>query len=183
MVLTVGERGTTGRCGGPADGRGGIRPRLPDKVLGLEFAALDFTAPHRNQFSYKLEGFDPEWVPLARPSRRVTYTNLNPGHYTFRVRGANSDGRWNEEGLAVPVDVAAAALGDALGLRRLLAAPGRRRARPGARRSSASSTREAEYARELESRVQERTQRAVGAPARPGAASTTSWPRPASPTR
>ena len=92
--------------GGPADETQGIRLGFRDKVLGLDFAALDFTAPERNQFSYKLEGFDPEWVPLSGKGG-VTYTNLNPGRYTFRLRGANSDGRWNEKGLAVPVDVAA----------------------------------------------------------------------------
>ena len=74
--------------------------------------------PHRNRFAYKLEGFDPEWVPLSgRPS--VTYTNLNPGHYTFRLRAANSDGQWNEEGLAVARGRGRRPLGHPLGLRRL----------------------------------------------------------------
>jgi diguanylate cyclase (GGDEF)-like protein len=92
---------------GPADGIGEVRLGFRDKVLGVEFAALDFTAPHRNRFSYKLEGFDPDWVPLAG-RRSVTYTNLNPGRYTFRLRAASGDGRWNENGLALGVGVAAA---------------------------------------------------------------------------
>jgi diguanylate cyclase (GGDEF)-like protein len=140
---------------GPADGVRRISLGFQDKVLGVDFAALDFTAPHRNQFAYKLEGFDPEWVSLAgRPT--VTYTNLNPGRYTFRVRAANSDGKWNEEGLSVAVDVAAAPwktawayaayslmlFGGVLGLARV---------------QQRKFDREAEYARELESRVQERT--------------------------
>ncbi len=91
---------------GPADQTQRIRLGFRDKVLGLEFAALDYTAPDRNRFSYKLEGFDPDWVPLSG-RRAATYTNLNAGHYTFRLRGANSDGRWNDQGLAVAVDVAA----------------------------------------------------------------------------
>ena len=141
--------------GGPADGTQRIRLGFRDKVLGLEFAALDYTAPDRNRFSYKLEGFDPEWVPL-RGRRAVTYTNLNPGHYTFRLRGANSDGKWNEEGLAVAVDVAAPPwatpwaftgysvflVGCMLGMARI---------------QQRKFDREAEYARVLEFRVQERT--------------------------
>jgi len=92
--------------GGPADETQSIRLGFREKVLGLEFAALDFTAPDRNLFSYKLEGFDPEWVPLSG-KRTVTYTNLNPGQYTFRLRGANSDGLWNDKVVSVPVHVAA----------------------------------------------------------------------------
>src|SRR5439155_25959252 len=64
VVLTsvsVGHRPLSG----PADQLGQISLGFRDKVLGVEFAALDFTAPERNRFAYKLEGFDPEWVPLS----------------------------------------------------------------------------------------------------------------------
>jgi diguanylate cyclase (GGDEF)-like protein len=143
------------QSGGPADETHGIQLGFRDKVLGLEFAALDFTAPERNLFSYKLDGFDPEWVPLTR-KRSVTYTNLNPGRYTFHLRGANSDGRWNEKGLAVPVQVAAppwatpsAYAGYSLCLMGAVLA--------GVRSQKRKFAREAEYARILEFRVQERT--------------------------
>jgi diguanylate cyclase (GGDEF)-like protein len=140
---------------GPADQLTKVGLGFRDKVLGFEFAALDFTAPHRNRFSYKLEGFDPEWVPLSG-RRSVTYTNLNPGHYTFRLRAANRDGRWNDEGLAVAVDVAAAPwatgwayagyslilIGGVFGMVRI---------------QQRKFDQEAEYAHELELRVQERT--------------------------
>ena len=141
--------------GGPADETRNIKLGFRDKVLGLEFAALDFTAPERNLFAYKLEGFDPEWVPLSG-KRSVTYTNLNPGRYVFHLRGANSDGRWNEKPLSVPVDVAAppwatgwAFTGYSLFLVGALAGVTRSQKRKFAR--------EAEYARILEYRVQERT--------------------------
>lgn len=91
----------------PPDETREIHLGFQDKVLGLEFAALDFTAPDRNRFSYRLEGFDPSWVPL-RGRRSVTYTNLSPGRYAFHVRGASGDGRWNEDGLTLGVVVAAA---------------------------------------------------------------------------
>lgn len=75
-----------------------------DSVVTFEFAALDFTSPGQNHYRYKLEGFDEEWVD-AGSKRSVTYTNLSGGHYTFRVRAANSDGVWNNAGLAIPVNV------------------------------------------------------------------------------
>jgi diguanylate cyclase (GGDEF)-like protein len=102
-----------------------------------------------------LEGFDPDWVPLGE-KRSVTYTNLDAGSYVFRLRAANSDGVWNEEGLAVGVDMQAApwrtpwayALYVAL-----LAAAGYAVASHQRRKLE----REAEYARILEARVEERT--------------------------
>ena len=141
--------------GGPADETQSIRLGFRDKVLGLEFAALDFTAPNRNLFSYKLDGFDAEWVPLAGKTS-VTYTNLNPGGYTFRLRGANSDGRWNEKGLSVPVNVAAPPWATPLafvGYSMFLVGAGVGVARSQKRKFA----RESEYARVLEYRVQERT--------------------------
>jgi diguanylate cyclase (GGDEF)-like protein len=75
-----------------------------DSVVTFEFAALDFTSPAHNHYRYKLEGFDQDWVD-GGSKRSVTYTNLGGGHYTFRVRAANSDGIWNNAGLAIPMSV------------------------------------------------------------------------------
>ncbi len=85
-----------------ADSTVTVRPG--DYTLTMTFAALDFTDPARNQYSYRLDGFDPEWsVPST--TRTASYTNLPPGRYVLRVRGANNDGYWNDAGLAVPVVV------------------------------------------------------------------------------
>lgn len=73
--------------------------------ISFEFAALDFHAPHKNRYAYRLEGFDPEWVESG-DRRYASYTNLPAGIYTFRVRGSNNDGVWNEAGLAIPLRVA-----------------------------------------------------------------------------
>lgn len=73
-------------------------------VVSFEFAALDFAAPRSNQFAFKLDGFDREWQ-YAGTRRTATYTNLPDGHYTLRVRAANSDGVWNETGLGLSLDV------------------------------------------------------------------------------
>jgi len=75
-----------------------------DSVIGFEFAALDFTASEKNRYQYMLQGFDAGWVE-ANAQRQVTYTNLDPGHYRFRVRGSNNDGVWNEQGLAIELNV------------------------------------------------------------------------------
>ena len=61
------------------------------KILSLEFSALDFTAPNKNQYAHRMEGFETDWV-YSLNNRQVTYTNLNPGSYTFRVKGSNNDG-------------------------------------------------------------------------------------------
>ena len=76
---------------------------------------FDFAAPKKNQYSYMLEGFDPDWVDLGT-RRRATYTNLNPGEYTFKVRAANNDGLWNEGGDKLHVRILPPPWRTALGL-------------------------------------------------------------------
>ncbi len=73
-----------------------------DKVFSFEFAALDFTAPAKNQYAYKMENFDADWQQ-AGTSRTATYTNLDPGEYVFRVKAANNDGVWNEQGASIKI--------------------------------------------------------------------------------
>lgn len=71
--------------------------------LGFKYAALNYTQPTKNRYSYKLEGFDQEWH--ITKERRIRYTNLDPGRYLFRVKGSNNDGIWNDEGITVQVRV------------------------------------------------------------------------------
>ncbi|HEX7071193.1 MAG TPA: ATP-binding protein, partial [Rhodothermales bacterium] len=73
-------------------------------VLTFTFAALDYTASRKNQYAYKLEGFDDDWNYVGT-RRTATYSNLNPGRYTLRVRGSNNDGVWNEEGATLQITV------------------------------------------------------------------------------
>ncbi|MFZ6029500.1 MAG: two-component regulator propeller domain-containing protein [Chloroflexota bacterium] len=72
--------------------------------IAFEFAALDYHAPEKNRYAYKLEGFDLDWVD-AGSRRYASYTNLPGGEYTFRVKAANSDGVWNESGASIPLQV------------------------------------------------------------------------------
>ena len=64
--------------------------------FSFTFAALDFIDPAKNRYAYRLEGIDPDWIQ-AGTRRYVSYTNLDPGAYTFRVRGTNNEGVWNEK--------------------------------------------------------------------------------------
>jgi ligand-binding sensor domain-containing protein/two-component sensor histidine kinase len=75
-----------------------------ENVFSFEFAALDFTSPDKNRYEYMMEGFDKNWINSDN-RRYVTYTNLNPGDYVFRVRGSNSDGIWNEAGTAITIRI------------------------------------------------------------------------------
>ena len=75
-----------------------IELRYNQNDISFEFAALDYTLPLKNQYAYKLEGYQDEWIETDAGNRIATYTNLNPGKYVFRVKGSNSDGIWNEEG-------------------------------------------------------------------------------------
>lgn len=75
-----------------------------DSVITFEYAALNYTNPEKNQYSYKLEGLDKDWNNVGT-RRFATYTTLPPGTYTFRVRGSNNDGVWNTEGLSLKIVV------------------------------------------------------------------------------
>lgn len=70
--------------------------------FSLTFAALDYINSEKNRYAYRLEGADPAWVESGT-RRYVSYTNLDPGTYQFRVRGANSEGIWNMEGASLEI--------------------------------------------------------------------------------
>jgi len=78
--------------------------RLPydENFFSFAFSALDFTNTNQNRYAYKLEGLDPDWVQSDN-KHEANYTHVPPGEYTFRVKGSNNDGVWNEEGASVKV--------------------------------------------------------------------------------
>ena len=75
-----------------------------DAVLTFEFAALEYSAPAKNRYAYRMVGFNEEWFE-AGAVRAATYTNLPPGHYTFQVRASNNDGVWNEQGTSLAITI------------------------------------------------------------------------------
>ncbi len=76
-----------------------------ENVFSLEFAALNYFHPEKCQYRYKLEGFDKDWVTTDGRARKVTYTNLDPGNYVFRVIASNNDGIWNDKGISIDIEV------------------------------------------------------------------------------
>ncbi len=73
-------------------------------VFTLQFAALDYQDPSKNQYAYKLKGFNDDWVHLGN-RRHISFTNLDPGSYTLRIKASNNDGVWNEEGISIEVNI------------------------------------------------------------------------------
>jgi len=76
-----------------------------DNIISFEFAALDFRNPEKNQYAYFLEGFDKDWIHTNAQKRYVTYTNLDPGEYNFKLKASNNDGVWNEEGISLAINI------------------------------------------------------------------------------
>ena len=71
-----------------------------EDIITFEFAALDYSAPEKNQYAYKLENFNEDWI-YSGSHRSATYTHLPSGEYVFRVKASNNDGIWNETGIAI----------------------------------------------------------------------------------
>jgi PAS domain S-box-containing protein len=70
--------------------------------FSFDFAALNYISSTKNEYAYKMEGFEKDWNYVGT-KHTATYTNLDPGKYIFRVKGSNNDGVWNEEGVSLPI--------------------------------------------------------------------------------
>lgn len=71
--------------------------------ISFNFVAIHYLRPERNKLAYMMEGLDTSWVYDNR--RYAAFTNLDPGEYTFKVKGANSDGIWNDEIRTIAITV------------------------------------------------------------------------------
>jgi len=74
-------------------------------IVTFEFAALDYAAPQKNRYRYKLDGLEEAWNSVGSDRRFATYTSLPAGQYTFRVQGSNSDGLWSDQEVALALTV------------------------------------------------------------------------------
>lgn len=81
-----------------------IKLSYQENFISFEFAALDYTAPEKNKYAYKLEGFDKDWIESGTRNY-ASYTNLGGGSYVFHVIGSNPDGVWNENGTQLLIEV------------------------------------------------------------------------------
>lgn len=75
-----------------------------NNIIALTFSALNFAAPDANNYAYKLDGLESDWNFVGN-RHYASYTNLPPGEYVFRVKGANSSGIWNNEDTALKIIV------------------------------------------------------------------------------
>jgi len=75
-----------------------------EDFISFEFAALDYANPTKNQYAYKLEGFDQDWH-YSGTRNYASYSNLDGGDYLLRVKAANNDGFWNEEGTQIKLSI------------------------------------------------------------------------------
>lgn len=81
-----------------------VRLKYNQNTFSFDFAALSYNASEMNQYAYKMENYDKDWTYITK-NQKVTYPNMPYGKYIFRVKGANSDGVWNKEGISVEVIV------------------------------------------------------------------------------
>lgn len=82
----------------------GIELPFDQSTISIDFAALSYTVPEMNEYAYKLEGFDKDWTYL-KTNRKAYFTKLPPGRYTFKVKGSNSSGVWNEKEAAIAIEI------------------------------------------------------------------------------
>ncbi|MBN1117941.1 MAG: response regulator [Bacteroidales bacterium] len=82
-----------------------ISLKYKENVFTIEFSNLNYYHPERSIYQYMLEGFNDKWIETSSNERKITYTNLNPGKYTFRVRVSNSDGSWNNKESSIDIEI------------------------------------------------------------------------------
>ncbi len=73
-------------------------------ILSFEFAALEYTNSHRNQYAYMMAGIDKKWI-MAGDKRFARYANLPPGNYVFKVKASNNDGVWQATPTTIAVSI------------------------------------------------------------------------------
>jgi len=110
VVVSDVRIGGTSIAGGRFNGAGSTDPLVlaaGTKSVAVEFSALDFTAPQRNRYAYRLAGFDKTWIQTDATRRIAAYTNLSPGRYVLELRGSDRDGVWNPAEVRMPIHVLA----------------------------------------------------------------------------
>jgi signal transduction histidine kinase/ligand-binding sensor domain-containing protein/DNA-binding response OmpR family regulator len=74
-------------------------------TFSFDFVTLSYMSPSQNEYAYMLEGFDNEWHYTDNTNNKAVYMNIPSGKYTFRVKGANSSGIWNEDGPEIVIHI------------------------------------------------------------------------------
>ena len=85
-------------------GAGSLEITYRDKGFSFDFNGLNYTRTEKNNYKYRMVGYDPSWVDAGN-RRFASYTNLPPGEYVFEITGSNNDGLWNPEPAQLAVKV------------------------------------------------------------------------------
>jgi signal transduction histidine kinase/ligand-binding sensor domain-containing protein len=85
--------------------KGTVQLPADSRSFSIEFAALDYSAPDRNQYRYRLQGFDRAWLSADANHRVAAYSNLWPGGYLLEIEGSNRIGQFGAEPLQIPIRV------------------------------------------------------------------------------
>ncbi len=83
-----------------------INLRYFENFISFDFTALNYRQTEKNQYKYMLVGLDEDWVDIGT-ERKASFTNLDPGDYTFRVIASNNNGVWNNEGASIRITITA----------------------------------------------------------------------------
>jgi ligand-binding sensor domain-containing protein/signal transduction histidine kinase len=94
----------SGESQGRVESRENIMLRHTQNFFSFTFSSLDYVAPDKQQFRYKLIGLDEDWVDAGK-SRRAVYTSIPPGEYTFVAQGTNADGIWGSESAPINLKI------------------------------------------------------------------------------
>ncbi|WP_343329627.1 hybrid sensor histidine kinase/response regulator transcription factor [Polaribacter staleyi] len=90
----------------PLNNKSEIALNYDENSISFEFTALHYAAPEKNEFAYKLEGFDKDWVYTDSKRRYATYTNLSSGNYTLKVKASNNDKLWDSTPFEISLKIA-----------------------------------------------------------------------------
>jgi len=93
---SIAPNDSTGILKFPADETKEIKLSYKQNDFSFTFSALSYVHPERNQYAYMLEGYDKDWIYTDAAKRFANYTNLDAATYTFKVKGSNNDGVWNQ---------------------------------------------------------------------------------------
>ena len=83
----------------------GVILRPGQRNFEIEYAVLDYLAPDKNHYAYRLLGYQNTWIQSDAMHRTVSYGNLWPGEYQLQLKGSNLTGDWSSEELTIPIRV------------------------------------------------------------------------------
>jgi signal transduction histidine kinase/ligand-binding sensor domain-containing protein/CheY-like chemotaxis protein/AraC-like DNA-binding protein len=81
-----------------------LQLKYNENVFSIEFAALNYFNPDKVKYQYTMEGFDNGWITADNKIRKATYTNLDAGDYTFKVRSTAND-NWGNNELTLKISI------------------------------------------------------------------------------